>query len=168
MTLPEYLASPAHEYAFVGHENVIEQQPSLGDARVRHFHVRGFLQFPFVAGVPGFHDGQAFDIPGDYAGQGIVLVRLLVAAARQQENLLGSRRTADHQLGPANDDTVFAHFFDMQVGVRVMPAGKAFYCGRPWHPSTRPKRSGPLSGHAESSFSSVPYSSCHIPHPCLR
>ena len=87
--IPDHLGGvfglPAHEHPFVGDKYVVEEQPALRNARVRHFHIGRVFQLTLVAGCRASTMFSPFDVPGHHAGQGIVLVRLLVGAARQQK-----------------------------------------------------------------------------------
>jgi len=113
----------AHENTLVGDKDIVEEQPSLGNPRFRDFHIRSVFQFTPVAGMPGLHYSQTLDVPWHYTSYGIIFIRLLVYTARQQEYLLGRGRTANHQLGPTDDDAVFTHFHHMQVGIRIALLG---------------------------------------------
>ena len=48
---------PTHEDALVGDRDVIEKQPTLGDSRIWHLHIRGGFQFALVAGMSSLDNG---------------------------------------------------------------------------------------------------------------
>ena len=116
--LATVLELAAHEHAVVRNEHVVKKQKRLGDVAG----LRGIPALFLVASIArtaGFDNRQPFCIAGNSRRDTEILFGLTVATARNNNDFVTGRDTANLNLVAANHDPIRTHFLDVQVSVLI-------------------------------------------------